>query len=279
MRFATTGTKARSPVGDTGHRESPRVATVRIGDLEIHDLVFAEAVEHIWGRVEARSTMVVCTPNADYVVRARSDPVFREAIASADLRVPDGMGIVYASRIAGRPVRGTVTGRLLLPALAARAAAEGVPVALFGAQRGVASLAARRLEARFPGLTVKVALSPPSDFVVGSPEDDEASAALENANARIIFVALGAPKQEIWMERHRADFDGAVLIGVGAAFDIVAGRFREAPRWMTKVGLEWMFRLAQEPRRLARRYLLDDLWIIRWAIETRLSRLRRRRRY
>lgn len=257
-------------MGDNDGVDPTPLPTVRIGDLEIHNVGFDDAVEEIWRLVEAGSGGVVCTPNADYVVRARRDHVFREAIAAADLRVPDGMGIVYASRIAGRPIRSTVTGRLLLPALAVRAAGAGVPITLFGAQPGVAAVAARRLKARFPDLRIDRALSPPADFGVGSADDARVVATMRGARPRILFVALGAPKQEIWMQRHRADFDSGVLIGVGAAFDIVAGRFREAPGWMTAVGLEWLFRLAQEPRRLARRYLIDDPWIIRWAVDTRL---------
>jgi N-acetylglucosaminyldiphosphoundecaprenol N-acetyl-beta-D-mannosaminyltransferase len=252
------------------------LATVRIGDLDIHDVGFGQAIELIWRRVETRTGGVVCTPNADYVVRARDDESFREAIASADLRLPDGMGIVYASRIAARPIHSTVTGRYLLPALSARAAEHGVTIALFGAQPGIANLAAKRLRARHAGLTIAHAISPPPRFAIGSAEDSEAVAALRERTPGIIFVALGAPKQEVWMQRHRSELDGAVLIGVGAAFDIVAGRFREAPRWMTAIGLEWAFRLAQEPRRLARRYLIDDPWIIRWALETRLASISRR---
>jgi N-acetylglucosaminyldiphosphoundecaprenol N-acetyl-beta-D-mannosaminyltransferase len=253
-----------------------RIPTVRIGDLDLHNVTFGEAVDRIWQLVEARSGGVVCTPNADYVVRSRTDQAFRDAIASSDLRVPDGMGIVYASRIAGRPMRGTVTGRRLLPALAARAAEHGVPIALFGAQPGIAALAAKRLRARYPGLMIAEAISPPSGFVVGSADDGDTITALRGGSPGMIFVALGAPKQEIWMQRHRGELDDIVLIGVGAAFDIVAGRFREAPLWMTSIGLEWLFRLAQEPRRLARRYLLDDPWIIRWALETRLRAVTRR---
>jgi len=256
----------------------PSIATVRIGNLDIHNLRFGEAVEHIWRLVKKRSGGVVCTPNADYVVRARTDDAFREAIASADLRVPDGMGIVYASHIAGRPIRGTVTGRRLLPELAALAAKHGVPIALFGAQPGVAALAAKRLRKRYAGLTIAEAISPPPRFAIGSADDNEAVAALRRRSPGMIFVALGAPKQEIWMQRHRGELDGIVLIGVGAAFDIVAGRFREAPRWMTAIGLEWVVRLMQEPKRLARRYLLDDVWIIRWALETRLHAINRRPR-
>jgi N-acetylglucosaminyldiphosphoundecaprenol N-acetyl-beta-D-mannosaminyltransferase len=266
-------------VNDRGSKEAANIPTVRIGDVDVHNVAFADAVELIWRLVEERRGLIVCTPNADHVVRARRDPELREAIAAADLRVPDGMGIVYASRIAGRPINGTVTGRLLLPALAARAADAGVPLTLFGAQPGIAARAAGRLAARYPGLTIGGAISPPHGFVIGSADDARAVAALRSTNPRLLFVALGAPKQEVWMQRHRPDFETAVMIGVGGAFDIVAGRFREAPRWMTAVGMEWLFRLAQEPRRLARRYLIDDPWIIRWAFETRLrsigARLRR----
>jgi len=107
-------------------------------------------------------------------------------------------------------------------------------------------------------------------FLVGSQADNEILAALRADPVDLLFVALGAPKQEIWMHEHRDDLPKTVLIGVGAGVDIVAGRFREAPRWMTRVGLEWLFRLAQEPRRLARRYLVDDPWILLWALKTRI---------
>jgi N-acetylglucosaminyldiphosphoundecaprenol N-acetyl-beta-D-mannosaminyltransferase len=207
-------------------------------------------------------------------VRAAQDSAFARAIEHARLRVPDGMGIVYASRIAGRPVGGTVTGRLLLPAVADRAARENLRVALFGAGPGVAALAGQRLAHACPGLQIAAAISPPTPLHIASQADQQAVAALREAAPDVVFVSLGAPRQEIWMERHAAELNGAVLVGVGAALDIVAGRFREAPRWLTRVGLEWLFRLAQEPRRLARRYLLDDPRIFVWAVRARLGRTR-----
>jgi N-acetylglucosaminyldiphosphoundecaprenol N-acetyl-beta-D-mannosaminyltransferase len=250
--------------------ESP-ARTVLVGDLAIHDVTFPEVADWIWTRATSGQGAVVCTPNVDYVVRSRNDLEFRRAINGADLRAPDGKWVVYASRIAGRGLRETVTGRLLLPDLAGRAATAGVPIALFGAMPGIAARAASRMRDRHPTLNV-TALSPPPQFVLGSEEDDAAVKHLMAAQPSLLFVALGAPKQELWMSQHRADFPSTVLIGVGAALDIVSGRFREAPRWMTNVGLEWLFRLAQEPRRLARRYLIDDPWILRWAIQARLGR-------
>ena len=249
---------------DDGARE------VRIGDLTIHDVPFSETVAAITRWAKERAGRYVCTPNVDYVVRARRDPAFRSAIEGASLRVPDGMWIIYASRIAGRPLRGTVTGRLLVPAVAAEASHSGLRLALFGAGPGIAALAARRLESAHPGLAVVAAISPPTPFVLGSRADTEAVRTVAAARPDVVFVALGAPNQEVWMQRHVGYLGGDTLFGWGAAFDIMAGRFREAPRWMTRLGMEWLLRLAQEPRRLTRRYLVDDPWILWWAARTRL---------
>lgn len=243
---------------------------VPVADLTLHPLTFDAVVDWILERAMGSQGGVVCTPNADYAVRAHKDVAFRRAIQSADIRVPDGMWIVYASRIAGRAVRNTVTGRLLLPAVAARAAGASLPIALYGAGPRVAAEAAGRLRTRHAQLDVVAALTPPLGLKIGSDDDDKSVERLKASGARIIFVALGAPKQELWMERRRHDLPGVVLVGVGAAFDIVAGRFREAPRWMTRIGMEWLFRLWQEPRRLGRRYLVDDPWILFWAIRARL---------
>ena len=245
--------------------------SVLIGDVVIDDISFTDAVEWIWERAGSGAGGTVCTPNADYVVRARRDTTFRAAIADTDLRVPDGMWIIYAARLAGRRLQGTVTGRRLLPVIAERAESAGVRIGLFGAGAGIAERAGARLAAQYPGLDY-FAIGPPPKFAVGSAEDVRLVATLRQAAPRIVFVALGAPKQELWMAEHRADLPGTVLVGVGAAFDIVAGRFREAPRWMTRLGFEWAFRLAQEPRRLAKRYLIDDPWILLWALRTRLGR-------
>lgn len=246
--------------------------TVQIGDLTIHDVAFTEVVAEIVDRATRREGGFICTPNVDYVVKSRTNRPFREAILSARLRVPDGMWIVYASRIAGRPLRGTVTGRLLLPAVAEVAAQRGLRLALFGAGPRVADHAADALRRAHPDLQIVSATTPPTPFVIGSSDDEEATATIGAANPDVIFVALGAPKQELWMAGHEGAFGGAVLVGVGAALDVVAGQFREAPRWMTRWGFEWLWRLAQEPRRLARRYLIDDPWILWWALRTRLTR-------
>ena len=246
--------------------------TVRIGDLTIHDVDFQATVAEIVDAAANRTGGFVCTPNVDFVVKARRNEPFRQAVEAARLRVPDGMWIIYASRIAGRPLRSTVTGRLLLPAVAAEATRRGLRLALFGAGPGVAVQAGDRLRQAHPGLEVVAAVTPPTPFVIGSKDDEQAVAELTARDPDVVFVGLGPPKQEIWMARHADAMGGAVLVGVGAALDVTAGRFREAPRWMTRWGFEWLWRLVHEPRRLARRYLVDDPWILWWAVRTRFTR-------
>jgi N-acetylglucosaminyldiphosphoundecaprenol N-acetyl-beta-D-mannosaminyltransferase len=253
--------------------QPPGLRLIRIGDITVHDILASETDEVVrdWLERPVDRARYLCTPNVDYVVRSRSNLAFRSAVEDADLRVPDGMWIVYASRIAGRPIRETVTGRLLLPRLAGHCRDTGRAISLFGAGPGVAKRAGEELKSRFPGLQVRHAISPPMDFEVGGAEDTAFVAELVSSPPSIVFVALGAPKQEIWMQQHATELPGTVLIGIGAGLDVVARRVREAPSWMTRTGLEWLFRLAQEPRRLARRYLVDDPWILRWAIAVRLG--------
>lgn len=254
-------------------RDHGDLPTVQIGDITVHDVLRSEADRIIqdWLTAPATRARYVCTPNVDYVVRSRRDAAFRAAIQAADLRVPDGMWIVYVSRIARRPLRETVTGRLLLPRLAAHCRDTGRPISLIGAGPGVAARAAERLKASIPGLVVRHAISPPMNFEIGGPRDEEIVAELASDPPAILFVALGAPKQELWMQRHAVELPASVMIGIGAGLDVVSGRVREAPAWMTRLGLEWLFRLVQEPRRLARRYLVDDPWILWWAISTRFG--------
>ena len=257
--------------GGAGGKAADR-QPVRIAGIELSGLDFDGAVGWVTARALRRDGAYVCTPNVDHMVRAARDPAFKHALQSADLRVPDGMWIVYGSRISRRGKLTTVTGRLLPEAVGQALAPYGASIALFGGQPEMAGRAARRL--RRHGVLVSEAFGPSMRFVIGSEEDRLATARLAASPARVIFVALGAPKQELWMERHAAELPDRVLIGVGAALDVLGGRVREAPRWLTALGFEWAFRLVQEPRRLSRRYLFDDPRFLWWMIQARRGRNR-----
>lgn len=198
----------------------------------------------------------VCVANVHMTMEAFDDPSFRDIVNRADLVTSDGMPLVWMLRRLGLPHAERVYGPTLTLHVCEAAAAAGVPVAFYGgAPEAVEGLKAE-LARRFPDLDVRYAYSPP--FRPLSPEEDaEIVADIVASGARILFVGLGCPKQERWMAEHARRLP-LVQLGVGAAFDIHAGRVKQAPAWMQDRGLEWLFRLAVEPRRLWRRYLVHN---------------------
>jgi len=239
-------------------RAAPPQGRLRLGRLEIDRLAFAEAVDAVEALVARRQGGMVLTPNVDHVVLAERRDDFGAAYAAADLSLADGQPIVWASRLLGAPLPAKISGSDLLLPLMERAASRGWRVFLLGGPPGVADAAARRLR-RTPGVQVAGVAAP---FVrVGSgadPEGDAAAGEVRAARPDLVLVALGAPKQELWMHRHRRALAPAVLLGVGASLDFLVGRVRRAPRLVSSAGLEWLWRLAHEPRRLWRRYLVED---------------------
>lgn len=190
----------------------------------------------------------VVTLNPEMAMAARRDAALRRAILSADLVLPDGMGIVWALRSRGDGVPERVTGVDLLEAFAVLAAAHGFRIFLLGAAPGVAKAAARRLVKLHPSLLIV-------GTHAGSPDDIEAPRILSRiraSDADVVFVAFGIPAQDRWIAAHRARLGAAVAIGVGGAFDFIAGRTPRAPRWMRQIGLEWLYRLARQPWRWQR---------------------------
>ena len=244
------------------------LSSVEIAGIPIHNVTFDEAVILITRWVADGTGGTVYTPNVDDVVKAHRRADFRNAVMGMRLRVPDGMGIIYGSRIAGSPLRGTVTGRLLPEALAA-ALGPSVGIAIFGGKPGAAAAAAKVLESK--GARIAAALAPEMGFAIGSDEDVRLTRRLRESGAGIIFVCLGAPRQALWMAYHAAELP-AVLVGVGAAVDVLAGKSPSAPAWMTRFGVEWAFRLYHEPRRLTPRYIWDDPRFFWWMLQQRAIR-------
>ena len=176
---------------------------------------------------------------------------------AAGLVVPDGMPLVWLSRLRGFNHVTRVYGPDLMLALCERSIARGYRHFLYGGACGIAERLSSRLQSRFPGLNVVGIHSPP--FRALEPaEDEEIVKAINSARPHIVWVGVGTPKQELWMAQHVDKLHAPVLIGVGAAFDFLAGVKRQAPRWIMRAGLEWMFRMIQEPRRLGRRYMINN---------------------
>ncbi len=214
---------------------------------------YPEASSQVLNWARARQSRYVAVATVNNVMEAYDSPHFRAIMNAADLVTPDGMPLVWGLRLLGIRGASRVYGPDLTPCVLQAAERERVPVAFYGATDAVLKRLLGAVRRRYPGLEIAYACAPP--FRPLSEEEDRAATARINASgARILFVGLSTPKQEVWMAAHRGRV-AAVMLGVGAAFDFLAGVKRQAPRWMMGAGLEWLFRLASEPRRLARRYL------------------------
>jgi len=208
----------------------------------------------LWAKRGESRAIVQC--NVHSVVTARREPAFAAAIRSADLAAPDGWPIAWCLRRLGFADQERIGGPDLMWRCCALAAHAGLPVFLYGGGDETLARLRARLQQAFPGLRIAGCYAPP--FRALSPEEDaRAVAAIEHSGARIVFVALGCPKQEAWIAAHRGRIH-AVMLGVGAAFDFHAGLTPRAPRWMRDHGLEWLHRLLAEPRRLGRRYVVTN---------------------
>lgn len=200
---------------------------------------------------EGRSAYV-CVAATHLIMEAHDSAALRQDVNSADLVTPDGRPLVWALKALGVKDASQVRGTDLMTHVVERAARENVPIGLYGGTPESLEALVWVLEARFPGVQVACRISPP--FRPLTPEEDDAvTQEITASGARILFVGIGCPKQERWMVAHKGRIP-MVMLGVGAAFDFHAGRVRQAPRWMQKVGLEWAFRLMMNPRRLWKRY-------------------------
>lgn len=229
-------------------------------ESQIDALTRAEALDRLleWARVRESRNVSVC--NVHVVVSASRDAAFRDAINSADMATPDGAPVAWMLRRLGFAGQQRISGPDLMWALCARCAHEGLPVYLYGSTEATLAALDERLRAGFPGLSIGGMESPPFRPLTEA-EDAAAVAKINASRACIVFVGLGCPKQEHWMAEHRGRVN-AVMIGVGAAFEFHAGLAKRAPQWMRDNGLEWLHRLASEPRRLWKRYLVTNTLFI-----------------
>lgn len=233
-------------------------ARFKLGHLFADPVDLAGALDAIEVLVDRGQGGAVFTPNVDHFVVAERREDFRGAYAAADLSLADGKPVVWASRLLGEPLPAKVSGSDLVMPLMDRAASKGWRVFLCGGPPGVAEIAAERLRARGVAVVGTAAPFVPADLSEGDPEGDQAAAVIRAAQPHLVVVGFGAPKQELWIASRLAELRPTVLLGLGASIDFLAGRARRAPAWVSHAGLEWLWRLAHEPRRLWRRYLVQD---------------------
>jgi N-acetylglucosaminyldiphosphoundecaprenol N-acetyl-beta-D-mannosaminyltransferase len=238
----------------TAQAEPPRLNVLGVG---ISAVDMASTLARIDGWVHRRERRYVCLATVHGVMECQRDPSLRRVFNASGLTTPDGMPLVWLSWLHGRRHTRRVYGPDLVIALCERSVRQGYRHYFYGGAPGVAERLAARLRRRFPELQIVGAYTPPFRAMTAD-EDAEAVRAINRAGPDIVWVGLGSPKQDRWMATHVGHLTASVLIGVGAAFDFHAARKKQAPRWIQRGGVEWLFRLSQEPRRLWRRYLIDN---------------------
>ncbi len=216
---------------------------------------YAQAMDVMDGMVARRERGYVCAVAVHAVMVSQHDPEMRRAVTGSTLTVPDGMPLVWAANLLGENLHNRVYGPELMDRYCRRCADRGHRVWLYGGRdQGSLMQLALNLRRRHPGIEIVGGYSPPFRPLTGE-EEDAIAEQINEARADVVWVGVGVPKQEKWMAHMRDRLDAPVLCGVGAAFDFHAGRISQAPPWMQERGLEWIYRIAQEPRRLLPRYL------------------------
>ena len=224
--------------------------------VAVDALDHTSAAQRLIDWAHAGESRSVCLCNVHAVVTAVDDPLFADALRQADLVLPDGAPVAWMQRRLGAASQRRVAGPDLMANTLGLAAATGVPVYLYGGMPETLEALCRRLRERWPALRIAGSASPP--FREPTAAEIAADvAAIHASGARLVWVGLGCPKQERWMAARRGELH-AVTVGVGAAFEFLSGRTARAPRWMQRAGLEWLHRLATEPRRLGPRYLVTN---------------------
>ena len=222
--------------------------SVNILSVPVHDITYPETLERVAAFIAEGRPHQICTANPEFVMAAQSDSEFMSILQNADLCLPDGVGLLWAAKILGAPLRQRVAGSDLTPMIAAEAARRGWRVFFLGAAAGVADRTAAILKGRHPTLVV-------AGTWAGSPlfsEEDEIAARVRATQPDILFVAYGAPAQDKWIARNRERLGAPVMMGVGGALDFIAGTAARAPQWMQRLGLEWLHRLSRQPWRWKR---------------------------
>lgn len=242
----------------------PHIPTQTLFDLNIMAVDFAEAVDLLTqaGNTPDGPARVVVTPNVDHIVRLAHQPGLKDIYRQADYIFADGMPVIWASRLLGRRLPERVTGADLFVAMCHQAVEHKWRVVLLGGRPGKENELARRFQDYYPGLDIEI-ICPSMQFDPLGAEGQQAADTIRTLAPQLVFVCLGLPKQERWSLHHAASLPGGVLMCVGAAMEFAIGLQSRAPKWVQRIGMEWLWRLCSNPKHLWHRYLVDDPYFLK----------------
>ena len=245
------------------------MARMKFMNTEIDNLTMEETLQAIDQLIQEDKSAYVVTPNVDHIVQLETNEDLQGVYANASLILTDGKPLLWIAKWYGIPIKEKVSGSDLFPLLCDMAAKKGYKMFFLGAAEGVAAKAAENLAKRYKGLQVVGTYSPPYGFEKNQEEMEKIKSIIKGSKPDILIVGLGCPKQEKFMYHQCKELEVPISIGLGASFDFEAGNIKRAPRWMSDHGLEWLFRITQDPKRMAKRYLVDDRKIFGLAIKYR----------
>lgn len=232
-------------------------------NTNINNITMDEAINEIEKLILKREPSYIVTPNVDHIVKLETDVLFQEVYNNANLCLTDGMPLIWISKILGNPIKEKISGSDIFPKLCELSSKKGYKLFLLGANIGIAEKAAENLKNKYEGLSIVGTYSPTYGF---EEKEDEINKIIEIVNKMqpdILAVGLGAPKQEKFIYKYREKLNVPVSLAIGATIDFEAGNIKRAPKWMQRIGLEWFYRLYKEPKRMFKRYLVDDMKIIK----------------
>lgn len=238
-------------------------------NTEIDNLTMGEALHEIECFIKEKKNAYVVTPNVDHIVQLEKGGKIVDVYNNADLILCDGKPLIWISKWYKKPIKEKISGSDLFPRLCELASKRNYKMYFLGAAEGVAAKAAENLKKRYPGLDVVGTFSPKYGFEKDIDYLEMVIDKIRAASPDILIVGLGAPKQEIFIYENREKLGVPVSLGLGASLDFEAGNIRRAPKWMSEHGFEWLYRILQDPKRLAKRYLVDDRKIFGLAIKYR----------
>lgn len=238
------------------------MARIKFMNTDIDNLTMAETLNEIDKLIQKKNCSYVVTPNVDHIVRLEKDEELQKVYKNASLILTDGKPLIWISKWYKTPIKEKISGSDLFPRVCQLAVNKNYTMYLLGAAEGVADTAARNLMKKYPGLNIVGTYSPPFGFEKNEQEMNKIKTQIQDVHPDILIVGLGCPKQEKFMYYHCKELGVPISFGLGASIDFEAGNIKRAPKWMSNHGLEWLYRFSKEPKRLFKRYFVDDLKII-----------------
>lgn len=229
----------------------------------VNNLTMSETIDAVEELIKSEKKSYVVAINVDVVIKIENDPYLKKIVDNADMVLVDGKPLVWISNFYGKPLKAKISGSDLVPLLCEEASKKQYSIFIIGGKEGVAEQAKQNLEKRLPGIRIVGTYAPTYGFEKNDAELNKINTLISEAKPHLLIACFGCPKQEKWIFENISKYDAKVSICAGATVDFLAGNIKRAPRWMSEHGLEWLYRFLQEPKRMFKRYFIDDMKIFR----------------